>query len=686
MPLPLRWSLVPVYGTYTRLDGTPAVGSVWFESASPVIVSGDDNAAQYVVPRKIEAVLDATGHFEVLLPSTNDPDINPKGWTYQVTESFSGGRKFAIDVPYANAPIDLVTWAQATPIPAPPLQYSYLTTADIGHNVASQTDMVAAKAQATNAAASAAAAQASAAASAAGIAAAVNTANTALDTANTANANVSGAITASNAATEASGEAVNTANAAAGIAAAASSTANNAAADAATALATANGIDAKATQAQTDAAEALDTANGIAATAAEALDTANTASTVAEDANTTAEAAETAASAAQTAAEAAQAVAGKWATPRDVSSTGPVQITAAGIDGTEDIALETAIADGALSIAKTSGLQAALDARSPMASFKNKIINGDFDIWQRGATLPMAEGVRYLADRWYGTSGGSQMSMSRQNFVSGQADVPDGPRFYIRSVVNSVAGFNNIVALSQKIEGVATFAGKTITLSFWMRADAARPVGIEFSQAFGSGGSPTVTGIGAQKVMTQPGSAWSKVVCTIDIPSIAGKTLVGSGTLALNLWLDAGSNYDARTGGVGQQSGTVDISHVQVEEGSTATAFEQRPLAIEVTLCQRYFYVFSTTSGTAFAVCAATSTASAIAFICLPVAMRDQPACSVVGNVQAFGSTAVSTPNVGPSSNQIIYLQFQINTLAAKSSSYVYAQGGAQTTQCDAEI
>jgi hypothetical protein len=78
---------------------------------------------------------------------------------------------------------------------------------------------------------------------------------------------------------------------------------------------------------------------------------------------------------------------------------------------------------------------------------------------------------------------------------------------------------------------------------------------------------------------------------TATIPSLSGKTLGTNGDSAftLNIWFDAGSDYNSRTDTLGQQSGTFDIAQVQVEPGPVATPFERRPIGTELALCQRYY-------------------------------------------------------------------------------------------------
>ena len=222
-------------------------------------------------------------------------------------------------------------------------------------------------------------------------------------------------------------------------------------------------------------------------------------------------------------------------------------------------------------------------------NFRNKIINGNFDIWQRG-TSQTTNGYG-SADRWLCQNNGSTKTASQQAFDLGQTDVPNNPKYFMRHVATSVAGAGNYVVMQQKIEGVETLSGKTATLSFWAKADASKNIAIEFRQYFGTGGSPSssVDGIDAQLVALT--TSWTKYTITVDIPSVSGKTLGTDNNdfFGYYFWFDAGSNLDSRTDSLGQQSGTFDIAQVQIEEGTAATPFEQRPIGMELSLCQRYY-------------------------------------------------------------------------------------------------
>ena len=221
-------------------------------------------------------------------------------------------------------------------------------------------------------------------------------------------------------------------------------------------------------------------------------------------------------------------------------------------------------------------------------SNRSKIINGNFDVWQRGTSGSSG----YIADRWTTVSSGSTTAISRQSFTLGQTDVPDEPIYFHRVVVTSVAGAGSNAILVQRVEGVRNLAGQAATLSFWAKADASKNIAAEFVQVYGSGGSPSSATIAIGVTTIALTTAWQKFTVTVNIPSISGKTLgtAGDDFLSMNFWFDAGGDFNGRTNSLGQQSGTFDIAQVQLEVGDTATPFEHRSFGQELALCQRYAY------------------------------------------------------------------------------------------------
>jgi hypothetical protein len=278
------------------------------------------------------------------------------------------------------------------------------------------------------------------------------------------------------------------------------------------------------------------------------------------------------------------------------TAAGLLQVTLPSIAGFASASINYALNAPAIGTSFPLSVQSSSIVWSDTFSFRNKIINGNFDIWQRGTTQTVSD--YGSADRWYNEHGGSSKTVSRQQFANGQTDVSGNPSFFMRTAVTSVAGAANYAATGQYVENVSSFSGQIVTLSFWAKADAAKNMAIEFIQNFGTGGTPSarVTGIGVNTVSLT--TVWQKYSVTVSIPSISSKALGSDGNSSLQVifWFDSGSNYNARTNSLGHQSGTFDLARVQLESGSLATPFEDRHLGVELPLCQRYYQRLSNTA------------------------------------------------------------------------------------------
>ncbi|MCF8719202.1 hypothetical protein [Nitrospina gracilis] len=210
--------------------------------------------------------------------------------------------------------------------------------------------------------------------------------------------------------------------------------------------------------------------------------------------------------------------------------------------------------------------------------YKNAVINGDFRIWQRGTSFTLTAGG-YTADRWFSENGDGGRTVTRESFALGQTDVPGEPEFFYRhnQTTQSTVGHGLLV---QRIEGVRTFAGETITYSFWAKADSAiSNLSIDWIQHFGSGGSPSPN-VDSDNINFNVTTAWKKFVYTFNIDSIAGKQLGTNGNDYFEIRIISSGNNGTYN---------LDIARVQLEKGSIATPFERRPLGTELALCQRYY-------------------------------------------------------------------------------------------------
>jgi len=270
----------------------------------------------------------------------------------------------------------------------------------------------------------------------------------------------------------------------------------------------------------------------------------------------------------------------------------------------------------------------AADARFPSGR-RNLIINGNFDVWQRGTSFTDIGNGGFSADRWImGNKGtGGTVNITQQAFTVGQTDVPGEPTYFCR-VSQTVAGSDARDKFGQLIEDVRTAAGQNITISFYAKAATAKEFGIRVGQTFGSGGS---TGVNIDSEKFTVGTSWQKFTFNISVPSITGKTIGSGSYLYVRIREYASfSTFD------------LDVSQFQVELGNIATPFEHRSYGEELALCQRYCVVQTNNSINAFP--AYRQGGNNIGFtVTTPVPLRATPTISgdgATGNYQVRGGGA----------------------------------------------
>jgi len=213
-----------------------------------------------------------------------------------------------------------------------------------------------------------------------------------------------------------------------------------------------------------------------------------------------------------------------------------------------------------MTVPTTNGTVATTDQ---LQNFRNKIINGGLDIWQRGTSLSLTTTV-YGPDRF-------QISSTSSSSVTRSTDVPSNLRSRYSMSVTSDQWGNGAV---QIIEDLANYVnGKTYTISFWAKGTGAS-VGKTFKISIGwAPEDPNLKTLSSE---------WQYYTRTITFASNF-RAINGAGD---NLYLAPVRSLD----GANLASGnTVLITQIQMEEGSVATPFEQRPIGLELALCQRYY-------------------------------------------------------------------------------------------------
>jgi hypothetical protein len=215
----------------------------------------------------------------------------------------------------------------------------------------------------------------------------------------------------------------------------------------------------------------------------------------------------------------------------------------------------------------------------------NAVINGAFDIWQRGTSGFAGTSYNYGADRWQMVRSAFAAGMSVSRQAAGLAGFQYCLRLQ-RSSGNTGTGDINIFQAFESMNSIP-FAGKTVTLSFYARAGANysapgsvfistihRGTGIDQGASIMS--YSWTNGVAATQNNTIT-TSWSRYTQTLVVPS---------STTQLGLAFSSGV-----LAGTAGAADFIEITGVQLEEGTVATPFKRNALSIagELAACQRYY-------------------------------------------------------------------------------------------------
>jgi hypothetical protein len=239
------------------------------------------------------------------------------------------------------------------------------------------------------------------------------------------------------------------------------------------------------------------------------------------------------------------------------------------------------IADGTI----TTDDILASDVKNLKSGRKNLIINGGFDVWQRGASFSGLSPYSYFADRW-------QCGISTT--CSRSTDTPTDEGFNYSAKLEAGSGGNILRMMLE--DSYRLLGSNSFTFSFWIKGSVASTGGMD---------------VGDQQVKSfSITTSWTKI--TQNFTEISTTAHGGSS----NDYFDITSSV----------AGDFYITGVQLELGSVATDFEHRSYGEELALCQRYYYRINNTGYTpAVAVVVRWDNTSWYGVIDFPTTMRTKP-------------------------------------------------------------
>lgn len=211
----------------------------------------------------------------------------------------------------------------------------------------------------------------------------------------------------------------------------------------------------------------------------------------------------------------------------------------------------------------------------------NAIINGAFDVWQRGTSFASSTFL-YTADRFVARRSGS---VSGATFSRQSAGL-DGFQYCFRAQRDSGNSATNLWQMFYTMETADSipFVGKTVVFSFYARA------GADYSASGGTLSALLTTGTGTDQAVysfTSPSDAISiSAALTTSWQRFQGTATIPTGKTEIGLQI-----YATPTGTAGAND-YFEITGIQVECGSVATTFNRAgggTLQGERAACERYY-------------------------------------------------------------------------------------------------
>jgi hypothetical protein len=311
-----------------------------------------------------------------------------------------------------------------------------------------------------------------------------------------------------------------------------------------------------------------------------------------------------------------------------------------------DTPARLAVGNNGETLVADSSTSTGLRYQGSMAAGKNALINGGFDIWQRGTTVATAtsSSTGFAADRWQiyraGFATGATLTRQATGDTTNLPFIQYCARVQRDSGNTSTASYN----FSQNLESSMSipYAGKTFVLSFYARAGANYSVasstlraivkngtGIDQNGTTGAGYTGSNQPIYQNVTLT---TTWQRFSITATMPTNATEFLV---------------NFEADPVGTAGANDYFEVTGVQVEVGSVPTQFTRAGGTIqgELAACRRYLPAITSISGDANEYIGyAYGTNATVYTIPFDVPARVKPTGVTVNNSGSINAFAFNTP------------------------------------------
>ena len=235
--------------------------------------------------------------------------------------------------------------------------------------------------------------------------------------------------------------------------------------------------------------------------------------------------------------------------------------------------------------------------------FRNVIINGDMRIAQRGtSTASITTAGYYTCDRWR-----TDILVAGTWTQTQSTDAPAGFGNSLKMQCTTASASPLLAYIATRLEGQdlqrfakGTASAKSFSLSFWVKAFQTGTYICELYDAVN-------TRQCSKSYTVNTSGTWEYKTITFPSDTTGAFDNDNGASLTVNFWLAASSIFTSGTlntswGAVVQANEAVgqtnvasstsnyfQITGVQLEQNYQPTPFEQRPIGVELALCQRYY-------------------------------------------------------------------------------------------------
>jgi hypothetical protein len=289
-----------------------------------------------------------------------------------------------------------------------------------------------------------------------------------------------------------------------------------------------------------------------------------------------------------------------------------------------------------------------------LATGKNSIINGFFDIWQRGTSFAASAAASiYTADRWMFNRSGLTTGAT----LSRQASTALASTYAARVQRDSGNTSTANMTLWYNLESADSYQyqGKTVTLSFAMKKGANFSAPVVDATIF--------TGTGTDQNVNTSGFTGSTALANVAVvPTTNFVRYSVTGTVASNATQLAILFNTGPTGTAGAND-WYEVTGVQLEISNVATNATRSSTTIqgELAACQRYYYRQTAAGITEpYAFGSTYNATGGYVFTAVPATMRIKPSSIEFSNVQISDwiNNFASTPTIAFCVNNQVWLNF----------------------------